>query len=87
MEFQANKILIFIMYMLHFKNYIKWLYLVFQQSLGKVSKVSWTKCNLLGLVTKKSGGHSRAELEILNHVTSVLLLSQSGFQFFWLALF
>lgn len=55
MKFQANKILIFIMYILHFKNYVKSLYIVYQHSLGKVS---WTKCNLLGLVTKKSAGYT-----------------------------
>lgn len=32
---------------------------------------------MLGLVTKKSGGHSRTELEILNHITDVSLLSES----------
>lgn len=53
MAFQTNRVLVVILYMLHFRNDFKWLYIVYQHSLGEES---WTKCNLLGIVTKKSGG-------------------------------
>lgn len=79
MVFQAKRVLVFIMYILRFRNYIKWLYIVYQYSLGEMF---WTICNLLGIVTKKSGGYSRAEFEILNHVTNASLLPQSLFPFF-----